>query len=150
MIGGPQMQMLSDFDFDPGNMVPAMAAGRAGHPQLDRTGRATSAPVFLKLFTFHVAQLADRAERAAGADEVLRLARAGLIDIWTLLGKMEIPNVGEPRSCRLPRSARSRAGRGRAAMQDAITASMTASRRRPRRPVPLDPATGQVVRCGSR
>jgi hypothetical protein len=94
-----------DFDFDPGSIVPAFihqedfadgrptptAIARGPRPRYDR------AREFMRQFTFHIAP-----GSLLAASEIqrkllyLQLSRAGLIDHWTLLEVLGIPNVGEP------------------------------------------------------
>jgi len=150
MIGGPQMQMTADFDFDPGNMIPAMAAGESGYiPQLDKDRpRDQRAQYFLKLFTFYVTPNSLIALNAQQEQmKYVQLARAGLIDIWTLLGKMEIPNVGEPPVMPLPPLQPQVAQQAVAQqMQDMAMSAMTGQPPQGApSPYKLDPATGQIV-----
>lgn len=99
---------LEDFDFDPGSMIPdfvhsddfaeegvvkATSLSRGPLPRYDRTRE------FLRQFTFHIAP-----SSLLAASEIqrkllyLQLSRAGLIDRWTLLEVLGIPNVGNPPS----------------------------------------------------
>jgi hypothetical protein len=97
---------MEDFDFDPGSLVPdyvhkddfddrgiptAMAFARGPYSRYDR------AQEFLRQFSFHVAPgsllAASEIERKL---LYLQLARAGLIDHWTLLEVLGVPNVGMP------------------------------------------------------
>jgi len=97
-----------DFDFDPGSLIPdyvhasdfdnrgvatAEALARGPMPRFDR------AQEFLRQFTFHIAPgsllSASEIERKL---LYLQLARAGLVDPWTLLEVLGIPNVGNPPS----------------------------------------------------
>jgi hypothetical protein len=96
---------LEDFDFDPGNMVPALSPGQEGYvPELDASkDRANRIEFFRKFFTFYVTPnsllaLNTRTEQM----KYVQLARAGWCDFWTLLEKLEIPNVGEPPEMPLP------------------------------------------------
>lgn len=93
-----------DFDFDPGSLVPdfvhaddfspeggilATSLARGPRPRYDR------AKEFLRQFSFHIAP-----GSLLAASEIqrkllyLQLSRAGLIDHWTLLDVLGIPNVG--------------------------------------------------------
>jgi hypothetical protein len=102
---GPQGQTLADLDFDPGNMIPAMIPSMEGYvPQLDKDQpRDARAQHFLKLFAFHVTPNSLIALNAMEEQmKYFQLARAGLIDFWTLLEKMEISNVGSPPKMPLP------------------------------------------------
>jgi len=107
-ILGPDGVTREDFDFDPGSMIPdfvhkedfdhrgvptASALMRGPMPRYER------AREFLRQFTYHVAPGSLLA--ASEIEEQLKylqLSRAGLIDHWTLLDKMGVPNVGEPPS----------------------------------------------------
>lgn len=88
---------LEDFDFDPGNLVPALEVGQPGYtPELDASvSREQRAQFFHKLLTFRVAPNSllamDSAERKM---LYLTLARDGLVDMLTLLEVLEVPNVG--------------------------------------------------------
>ncbi len=103
---GPDGVTREDFDFDPGSMVPdyvhkedfdhrgiptASALMRGPMPRYER------AREFLRQFTYHVAPGSLLA--ASEIEEqmkYLQLSRAGLVDHWSLLEKLGIPNVGEP------------------------------------------------------
>lgn len=94
-----------DFDFDPGSLVPDFvhsddfdengltsdALQRGPLPRLDR------AQEFLRQFTFHIAPGSLLASSEIQRKLLyLQLSRAGLIDIWSLLEVLGIPNVGLP------------------------------------------------------
>lgn len=97
-----------DFDFDPGSIIPdyvheedfspngtltAEALMRGPRPRYER------AREFLRQFSFHIAP-----GSLLAASEIqrkllyLQLSRAGLIDHWTLLEVLGVPNVGNPPS----------------------------------------------------
>jgi hypothetical protein len=97
-----------DFDFDPGSMVPDFVdpqdfedAGHVSKEALDRgpLPRYDRAREFLRQFSFHIAP-----GSLLAASEIqrkllyLQLARAGLLDRWTLLDTLGVPNVGNPPS----------------------------------------------------
>jgi len=93
---GPDGITFEDFDFDPGTLIPDFVteddqASGVIRPRYER------ARDFLRYFTFHVAP-----GSLLSASEVtnkllyIQLARAGWMDIWTLLDKLGVPNVGEP------------------------------------------------------
>lgn len=88
---------LEDFDFDPGNLVPALEPGQPGYTkELDASlPREQRAQFFHQLLSFRVnpnSLLAmDAPERKM---LMLTLAREGLVDILTLLEALEVPNVG--------------------------------------------------------
>lgn len=94
-----------DLDFDPGTMVPDFLTSDYNEmgdlkPELLLSGprpRMDRAKEFLRTFHFNVAQ--GSLLNASGIDRkmmYLQLARAGLIDRWTLMEVLGIPNVGEP------------------------------------------------------
>lgn len=105
MILGDVGKTLADFDYDPETLVPAMKAGDPGYVQeLDANlDRDTRAKFFHKLFTFYVDPHSILAMHAQ-EDKMLylQLSRQGYIDYWTLLEKLEIPNVGTPPPIPLP------------------------------------------------
>lgn len=95
-----------DFDFDPGSIVPDFVHA----DEFDEDGNVKSSSLFrgplpryerarefLRQFSFHVAP-----GSLLAASEIqrkllyLQLSRAGLIDHWTLLDVLGIPNVGTP------------------------------------------------------
>lgn len=107
-ILGPQGMTFEDFDYDPGTLIPdyiqeedfdgsegftPTVEARARGPQ-ERSKRAQA---FLRFFKFYVAP-----NSLLSASEItrkmmyLQLARAGWVDIWTLLDVLGIPNAGEP------------------------------------------------------
>jgi hypothetical protein len=97
---------FEDFDYDPGSMIPDFIHkedfDERGMPTIDAIMRGPRpryerARELLRQFTYHVAP--GSLLTASQIDEQLKylqLARAGLIDHWTLLEKMGVPNVGEP------------------------------------------------------
>jgi hypothetical protein len=90
---------LADFDFDPGNMIPAMKVGEEGYiPQLDENlSIATRANNHLKNFSFQVTPNSLLAISTLSRKMMyLQLNRMGLMDPWSLAEVMEIPNFGEP------------------------------------------------------
>lgn len=106
MILGPNGVTREDFDFDPGTVIPDYvhredydqrgiptpeAMARGPRPRHER------AQEFMKPFTFHSAP----GSMLTASDQetqlkYLQLARAGLVDHFTLLEKLNIPNVGMP------------------------------------------------------
>ena len=105
ILGGAGV-VPSDFHMDPGSLVPdfvhaedfdengipkAVSLARGPLPRYDR------ATEFLRQFTFEVApgSLLASSELAQQL-KYLQLSRAGLIDHWTLLDVLGIPNVGTP------------------------------------------------------
>lgn len=97
-----------DFDYDPSSLIPAFVHaddfGSQGEPTIAALARGPlprydRAREFLKQFTFQIAP-----GSLLAASEIqrklmyLQLSRAGLIDHWTLLEVLGIPNVGEPPS----------------------------------------------------
>lgn len=102
---GEAGRMLEDFDYDPGNLIPAMQQGQTGYvPQLDQSrSRMDRAQFFLNLFTFYVTPgsllgLNQQTEQM----KYVQLARAGYVDYWSLLEKLDVTNVGEPPLMMLP------------------------------------------------
>jgi len=106
MALGPQGITPEDFDTDPGSFIPQYVhagdydeKGIPTREALDRgpLPRYDRAKEFMKQFTFHVAPgsllASSEIERKL---MYLQLSRAGLIDHWTLLEVLGIPNVGEP------------------------------------------------------
>lgn len=107
-IGGGEMVTLQDFDFDPDSLVPDFvhandydvngmptisAMDRGPLPRYDR------AREFLRQFSFHIAPGSLLAASELQKKLLyLQLSRAGLIDHWTLLDVLGIPNVGTPPS----------------------------------------------------
>ncbi len=96
---------LQDFDYDPGNMIPAMKSGDDGYlPELDSNNDMKDrAQFFLKLFTFYVTPNSLLALNAQAEKlKYTMMMRAGICDIWTFWEKMEVPNAGEPPLMMLP------------------------------------------------
>jgi len=94
-----------DFDFDPGNLVPAMQKSDPGWTaELDKDrSQSDRAQYFHKLFSFYVSPNSMLAMQAMEQKLLyLQLARAGYVDYWTLLERLEIPNVGDPPPVPLP------------------------------------------------
>ncbi len=105
-ILGPDGATWEDFDFDPGSMIPDFvhdgdfdergvvnpdALLRGPMPRYER------AREYLRKFTYHIApgSLLSASEIEEQM-KYLQLMRAGLIDHWTCLTKLGVPNVGEP------------------------------------------------------
>lgn len=105
-ILGPGGMTFEDYDFDPGSLVPDYihpedynnfgditpeALLRGPRPRYDR------AREFLKQFTYHIAPGSLLASSEVTRKLLyLQLARAGLIDHWTLLEVLGVPLVGDP------------------------------------------------------
>lgn len=106
MILGADGMTQEDFDYDPNTLIPAFvhandfgssgeltstALARGPLPRFDR------AREFLRQFQFQIAP-----GSLLAASEIqrkllyLQLSRAGLIDHWTLLDVLGVPNVGQP------------------------------------------------------
>ena len=105
-ILGPDGLTAEDFDYDPGTLIPDFVHesdfDRFGHPTADALERGPlpryeRAREFMRQFTFHVSPgsllAASQIEQKL---MYLNLARAGLIDFWTLMDQLGIPNVGNP------------------------------------------------------
>lgn len=96
---------LSDFDFDPKNLIPALAEGQPGYtPELDKDLPVeTRAQFFHKLFVFTVAPNSILAMNAQEQKMLrLQLARMSYYDVWSLMESLEIPNFGTPPAIPLP------------------------------------------------
>lgn len=96
---------LDDFDLDPGVLVPGMEIGQSGYtPELDAAvPRDERAQYFHKMFVFSVAPNSILAMNAAEAKMLrMQLARMGMMDMWSLMESLEIPNVGLPPAIPLP------------------------------------------------
>jgi hypothetical protein len=105
-ILGPDGATFEDFDYDPGSMIPDFvhdedfdergvitpdALLRGPMPRYERSRE------YLRRFTYHIAP--GSLLSASEMEEkmmYLQLSRAGLLDHWSLLEKLGIPNVGEP------------------------------------------------------
>lgn len=96
---------LQDFDFDPGQLVPAMTPEDEGYvPEFDASmPRSTRAKAMWRLITFTVSPNSLLAINAA-EQKMLRvqLARMGYYDFWSLMESLEIGNVGQPPPIPLP------------------------------------------------
>lgn len=107
ILGGEGVT-LQDYDFDPGSIVPDFVHGddfgEDGLPHSEALARGPlpryeRAREFLRQFSFHIAP-----GSLLAASEIqrklmyLQLSRAGLIDHWTLLDVLGVPNVGVPPS----------------------------------------------------
>ena len=105
MLGGGGVT-LNDFDFDPGQMVPALLPGQPGYtPELDAntTTRDERAQFFHKQFLFVVAPNSVLAIDATERKMMrVQLARQGYYDFWSLHETLETPNVGAPPAIPLP------------------------------------------------
>lgn len=97
---------LSDFDYDPNTLVPALRPGEAGYtPELDAdtTTRDQRAQFFHKQFVFVVAPNSVLAIDASERKMMrFQLARMGYYDFWSLHETLETPNVGAPPAIPLP------------------------------------------------
>lgn len=103
---GPRAMTPEDFDFDPGNLIPDFVhdedfAGTTGALTAEAVNRGPRSRVdrashFLRYFTFHIAPASLLASSEIERKLLyLSLSRAGLIDHWTLLEVLGIPNVGD-------------------------------------------------------
>jgi hypothetical protein len=104
-ILGDAGMTLQDFDYDPGNLIPAMKAGEQGYlPQLDvNNDQRDRAQFFLKLFSFYITPNSLLALNARSEQlKYMQLSRAGICDVWTLWEKLEIANAGKPPKMMLP------------------------------------------------
>lgn len=105
ILGGEGMT-TQDFDFDPGSMIPDFIhgsdfdeAGNVSAAALERgpLPRYNRAQEFMRQMSYHVApgSLLSSSELERKL-LYLQLSRAGLIDHWTLLDVLGVPNVGTP------------------------------------------------------
>lgn len=104
-ILGDAGMTLQDFDYDPGNLIPAMQKGDSGYtPELDANrDQKDRAQFFMQLFTFYVTPNSLLALNAKSEQmKYVQLARAGWCDFWTLMEKLEVPNAGSPPIMMLP------------------------------------------------
>lgn len=105
LLGGGGVT-LNDFDFDPGQLVPALMPGQPGYtPELDaqNTTRDQRAQFFHKQFLFVVAPNSVLAIDATERKMMrVQLAREGYYDFWSLHETLETPNVGAPPAIPLP------------------------------------------------
>jgi hypothetical protein len=94
-ILGPAGQTFEDFDFDPGNLIPHSIGKRM--PDGSAPPRGERAREFFRYFTYQIAP-GSLLNSASIQDKMLymQLARSGVIDIATLLEKLNIPNIGLP------------------------------------------------------
>lgn len=106
MVLGPNGVTREDFDFDPGTIIPdfvhAQDMDYRGIPTSDAINRGPlpkyeRAQEFMRQFTFHTAP-GSMLSASDMEDQLkyLQLARSGLVDHWTLLEKLNVPNVGMP------------------------------------------------------
>ena len=105
ILGGEGVT-LQDYDFDPGSIVPdfvhAADFGDDGLPHKEAMDRGPlprydRAREFLRQFSFHIAPGSLLASSEIQRKLMyLQLSRAGLIDHWTLLDVLGVPNVGTP------------------------------------------------------
>jgi len=113
---GDAGQTMEDFDLEPGTLLPAMKATMTDpmlgmevpNPDYDATfdqsrPRDQRAKAMAQLMAFVVAPnsvLAFNAQEEKMLD--LQLARMGYVDIWTLMERLERPNMGAPPPIPLP------------------------------------------------
>jgi hypothetical protein len=105
-ILGAEGVTQEDFDFDPKSMIPDFVDPE----DLDNNGNPTQHALargplpryersknFLRQFSFHIAPNSMLASSETERKMLyLQLSRAGLVDHWTLLDILGIPNVGTP------------------------------------------------------
>jgi hypothetical protein len=90
---------FSDFDFDPGTLVPALAPQDPGYaPELDKAhSRAGRAQWFHKNFTFTITPNSLLAiSQISRKLMYMQLRQQQLVDRWTLYDVLEVPNGGSP------------------------------------------------------
>lgn len=104
-ILGDAGAILSDFDFDPAQMVPALTKGQPGYtPELDASlPRDQRARAFARSIVF---TMAPNSILAINSQEKKMIAmqnfRMGVLDFWSYHEAMETPNVGAPPAIPLP------------------------------------------------
>jgi hypothetical protein len=152
---------LNDFDFDPGQMVPALLPGQPGYtPELDATltTRDQRAQFFHKQFIFVVAPNSVLALDAQERKMMrFQMARMGYYDFWSLHETLETPNIGAPPKIPLPPLEDPPAGVVPAMLQQALgqsggAAALLAGQALPQYTDPttqrtflLDPGSGQIL-----
>ena len=94
-ILGPQGSTFEDFDFDPENLIPSDVGERM--PDGSPGPRAERAREFYRYFSYQIAP-GSLLNSASIQDKLMymQLAKAGVIDIATLLEKLNIANIGLP------------------------------------------------------
>lgn len=105
LILGDAGAALDDFDFDPDTLVPALSPQMKGYtPELDRMKpREERARWFHQMFAFYVHPKSLLAMHSQAEQlKYIQLSRQGLVDFWTLMDKLEIPNAGPPPVMPLP------------------------------------------------
>ena len=92
-ILGPAGQTFEDFDFDPGNLIPHDILPKM--PDGTPAPRAERAREFFRYFTYQISP-GSLLNSASQQEKMLfmALARAGVIDVVTLLEKLNVPNIG--------------------------------------------------------
>ena len=104
-ILGEQGATEADFDFDPDTFLPAWQAEDYNEegiitPEALKNGpmpRYNRAKEFFKQVSYHIAPSSLlNASEIETQMKYLQLARGGLVDHWTLLEVLNIPNVGNP------------------------------------------------------
>lgn len=125
---------LSDFDFDPGQLVPGMRQEDEKYlPEFDVSRpRWERAQAMWKLLTFTISPHSLLSINNAEQKMIrLQLARMGYYDFWSLMESLEVPNVGTPPPIPLPPLEEPTP---EAVMQDIV-----------KQQGGMDPATGQVI-----
>lgn len=90
---------FSDFDFDPGTLVPALESGNDNYTsQLDKSRpRSERAQWFHKNFTFSITPNSLLAiSQMSRKMMYMQLRQMQLVDKWTLWEVLEVPNGGSP------------------------------------------------------
>ena len=105
-ILGPYGITREDFDYDPQSLIPDFVHSQDfDHRGLPTNDALTRGPMpryqrareFLRQFTYHIAPGSLLSSSQIEQKLIyMQLARAGLVDHWTLLTILNIPNVGEP------------------------------------------------------
>jgi hypothetical protein len=110
ILGEPGIA-LSDFDFDPGQLIPGMSPrDPQGNedpkylPEFDASlPRHLRAQAMWKLLTFTISPHSLLSINNAEQKMIrLQLARMGYYDFWSLMESLEVPNIGTPPPIPLP------------------------------------------------
>lgn len=105
VVLGDSAQIIQNLDWDPDTMVPGLKPGDDAYvPELDADiPRDERAKFFLSQFSFFVEPNSMLAFNSQERKMMyIQLSRAGLMDIWSLLEVLGIPNIGTPPVIPLP------------------------------------------------
>lgn len=102
-IVGPDGLVIEDFDYEPGNLIPAHLGSdfdSKGDLKLEAKDhirpREDRARELMGYFTYNVVPgTLLKAAKVTDQMMYMQLFRMGILDPWTLMEKLEVPNVGE-------------------------------------------------------